>query len=305
LTIKKFFVFSILVHSIVFFGIYFLPADFENKQEEFYAMLISPEEVLKPEIRPHQKKIEPLQEVLPFPEQIKPMPSLQQTRGIAPQTEIPPINTLPPSPPTQETPPIPQVEPLIKHKTPSPEKPVVPGEGKDTGKPLPEGTYPENSIEDKKEKGGIFSKDALRPDHSVREKLFDKDIIGDIAKKDFDKFDEKADTDNSITFDTKEYRYAGYLKKLKERIQGIWVYPPEASARGIYGDLRIRFTIKKNGKLGEIELVRTSGYKMLDDAAMKALKNGEPYWPLPDDWGVESYTIVGHFVYYIYGFYIR
>ena len=58
----------------------------------------------------------------------------------------------------------------------------------------------------------------------------------------------------------------------------------------------------KDGKLGAVELVRTSGYKMLDDAAIKALKDGEPYWPIPEEWGMESYTISGHFIYSIYGY---
>jgi protein TonB len=57
--------------------------------------------------------------------------------------------------------------------------------------------------------------------------------------------------------------------------------------------------------LGAVELIRTSGHKSLDDAAMKALKEGEPYWPLPDEWGMEAYTIEGHFIYSIYGYYIR
>jgi protein TonB len=111
--------------------------------------------------------------------------------------------------------------------------------------------------------------------------------------------------DDAITFDTAEYRFAGYMRKLKEKIESIWEYPADARKKGLYGDLRIRFTIKKDGRLGAIELLRTSGYKSLDDAAMKALKDGEPYWPLPDEWQMESYTISGHFIYTMYGYGIQ
>jgi protein TonB len=52
-------------------------------------------------------------------------------------------------------------------------------------------------------------------------------------------------------------------------------------------------------------LVRTSGYKDLDDAAIKALRDAEPYWPLPDDIREQSLTITGHFIYSLYGQYIR
>lgn len=136
---------------------------------------------------------------------------------------------------------------------------------------------------------------------TFKEKFFDKDVIGKLAQKG----KEEAKTDNGITFDTHEFKYYGYMQRLKEKIEGIWRYPPDAAERGIYGDLYVRFTIKKNGKLGAVELVRTSGHKSLDDAAIKALKDAEPYWPLPDEWGKDGLTITGHFVYSLYGVYIR
>jgi protein TonB len=111
--------------------------------------------------------------------------------------------------------------------------------------------------------------------------------------------------DKTFTFDAKEYRFLIYNRRLKERIESIWHYPPDAAAQGIHGELIIRFTIKKNGHLGAVEIVRTSGYKNLDDAAIEALRDGDPYWPLPAEWDMEGYTIEGHFVYSLYGYYIR
>ncbi len=129
---------------------------------------------------------------------------------------------------------------------------------------------------------------------------FDKEIIGKLAQKEREKT-----PDSSITFSTKEYQYHGYMQRLKEKIEGIWKYPIDAAQKGIYGDLYIRFTIRKDGRLGAVNLIRTSGYKSLDDAALKALRDAEPYWPLPDEWGRDGLTITGHFVYTHYGSYIR
>lgn len=139
------------------------------------------------------------------------------------------------------------------------------------------------------------------PSKSFRERFFDKDVIGKLAQK------SKGNTkpESGITFDIKEFKYYGYMQMLKEKIEGIWRYPSDAAEKGIYGDLYIRFTIKKDGKLGAVELIRTSGHKILDDAAIKALKDAEPYWPLPEEWGRDGFTITGHFVYSIYGTYIR
>jgi len=43
-------------------------------------------------------------------------------------------------------------------------------------------------------------------------------------------------------------------------------------------------------------LLRTSGYRVLDDSVIRALNDANPYWPLPDDWKEDELTIVGHFM---------
>lgn len=278
LTIKKFIVFSVTIHIVIFIGIYFVPEGAKNKPKEFIAGLISPEELSKPAVKP----------LLPLPPaRGKNAPSRQQ------------------------------------RYIPSPDKPVVPGMGRETGKQLPEGVHPApgksekpgEGLDAKARQGQTERDNSLRrsgvpngalndkPGYLDRAKLFDPGVIGDSAGK--EGAGAKKKKNDSITFDTSDYKYVGYMRKLKEKIESIWVYPPEAKARGLYGDLKIRFTIKKDGKLGAVELERTSGYKMLDDAAMKALKDGEPYWPVPEEWGMDSYTILGHFVYTIYGYQLR
>lgn len=269
MSLKKFLVFSVIVHLCALFGIYLIPSPEEKKPADFFARLVSPEELGRPEVILPGKKSTPES----------------------------------PSPPVSEPPKLKRIIPK-KRAIPDDEKPVVPGEGKDTGEPLSEGLTP------RADQGITTGQELTReyiekPGFSEDVEIFDEEVIGDIAKKDTSPSVKEPERDYSMTFDTKQYRYAGYMRKLKQRIESIWVYPPAARTRGIYGDLKIRFTIKKNGELGAVELVRTSGYKMLDDAAMRALKEGEPYWPLPDEWGVDSYTILGHFIYSLYGYYVR
>lgn len=102
-----------------------------------------------------------------------------------------------------------------------------------------------------------------------------------------------------LAIDAKDLIYLRYLEKVKEMIHGVWNYPYEALSRGIYGDLYINFTINKNGTLGSVELIRTSGHTILDNAAMKAIKDAAPYWPLPEGWKEDTLLIKGHFLYLI------
>lgn len=133
--------------------------------------------------------------------------------------------------------------------------------------------------------------------------IFDKDIISKLSKNKTQ--NKEIESSQGLSFSTKEFSDWGYLQRLKEKIERVWQYPPEAAERGIFGDLYIKFIIDKKGKLISIELIRTSGYRMLDDAAIKALKDAQPFWPLPDDWQKDSLTITGHFIYTLRGFYLR
>ncbi len=63
----------------------------------------------------------------------------------------------------------------------------------------------------------------------------------------------------------------------------------------------MKFTILKSGKVADVEVLKSSGYPMLDDAAKKALFDASPFNPLPDSWKKEAFTITGNFVYRLVG----
>jgi protein TonB len=275
LSLKRFFSYSVAIHAIILVAvIFFTPAVKEKRTGgEFFTRLVSPDEFLArvPSIPPV-----PRVRAVPHarPKATTPPPLIEGNKRIFPEKGLSSSPSLPPSAEKGASP----------SQIPSP---ASPGTGIEA-KPGSKGTS---------QQPNMFSP-------SIRERLFDKNIIGDLAKRDIEK-EEKEKKDKTLTFDTSEYKFLIYNRMLKEKIESIWIYPPDEAAHGIYGDLLIRFTIKKNGRLGAVEIIRTSGHKDLDDAAMKALRDGEPYWPLPDEWGMQAYTIEGHFVYTIYGYYIR
>ena len=123
--------------------------------------------------------------------------------------------------------------------------------------------------------------------------LFDREVIEKYASN-------VPRPEKGLTFDTSEFKHRGYMRTLKEKIESIWGYPKDAVRKKMSGDLYIMFTIKKNGKLSDVEILRTSGHWSLDMAAIQALKDAEPFWPLPDDWLEDHLEIKGHFI-YLYG----
>ena len=74
------------------------------------------------------------------------------------------------------------------------------------------------------------------------------------------------------------------LAIIRERIQRALEYPPLARLRESDGDALIRFEIDHTGVAHGIQVVRSSGYPLLDASAVRAVENADPlpwvYGPL-------------------------
>jgi len=105
----------------------------------------------------------------------------------------------------------------------------------------------------------------------------------------------------AIPLDTPDPRYQDYFNQIRERIKSKWIYPYEASSRGIGGELSIEFGIAKSGELQFIERRRSSGVEMLDDYAMRAVQLASPFPPVPDAISKGGLPIHGIFRYQLLG----
>ncbi|MEO5377040.1 MAG: energy transducer TonB [Magnetococcus sp. DMHC-6] len=106
----------------------------------------------------------------------------------------------------------------------------------------------------------------------------------------------------SIDLNTQEVRYAAFLKSVKDRVEQGWSYPTQAKEENLHGSLFIAFTINKEGQLEKIELIRSSGSPILDQAALAAVKNAAPFPPLPNSWNLDRVRIKTTFEYIMRGF---
>jgi protein TonB len=81
-----------------------------------------------------------------------------------------------------------------------------------------------------------------------------------------------------------EYRFAQYEEDWRQKIERIGThnYPPEARGR-VYGNLRMTVTLRPDGSVESMELDRSSGLKVLDEAAFKIVRMAAPFSPFPSD----------------------
>lgn len=111
--------------------------------------------------------------------------------------------------------------------------------------------------------------------------------------------------DESVTLDTDEFKLISYNRWLKIKVESVLKYPELAAVSGIQGTLYIRFDILKDGSLGTFEVLKSSGYRILDAEAERAIRASAPFQPLPDDWDMERYSIRAAVLFYLSEAYVR
>ena len=84
---------------------------------------------------------------------------------------------------------------------------------------------------------------------------------------------------------TQEYKYAAYMDAWRAKVErvGNLNYPEQAKRQGIAGSLVLDVAIKPDGSLQGVQVLRPSGQKVLDDAAVRIVELAAPYAPLPPD----------------------
>ncbi len=82
-----------------------------------------------------------------------------------------------------------------------------------------------------------------------------------------------------------EYRFAQYVDSWRQKIEriGNLNYPEEAKSRRLYGSLQLTVAIKANGEVETVEVNRSSGHKVLDQAAIRIVRLASPFARFPDN----------------------
>jgi len=80
-----------------------------------------------------------------------------------------------------------------------------------------------------------------------------------------------------------EYRFAQYVDNWRIKIEriGNLNYPEEAKARKLYGSLQLTVAIKADGEVESVEINRSSGHKVLDQAAVRIVRLAAPFDRFP------------------------
>ena len=79
-----------------------------------------------------------------------------------------------------------------------------------------------------------------------------------------------------------EAAYMHYFEKRIEQVGNV-NYPKEARTRRIYGHVQLVVALLANGNIKHIEVSKTSGSRLLDQAAVRSVQLASPYEPFPPE----------------------
>lgn len=111
-------------------------------------------------------------------------------------------------------------------------------------------------------------------DKSVVKKI--KSETKEILKKEESGNNENKSGANSL-YDEPDSEMLVIYDYIKRKIQENKKYPPQAKKEHIEGVVELQFAIDKNGFLKNVNIINSSGYKILDDEAISTINRSAPY----------------------------
>ncbi len=88
-----------------------------------------------------------------------------------------------------------------------------------------------------------------------------------------------------LTASTREYAFAAYMRHWSDRVErvGNLNYPEEARRRGLHGNVLLTVVLNLDGSIKSIEVIQSSGEKVLDAAAERIVRLSAPFPPAPQE----------------------
>ncbi|MCP4289546.1 MAG: energy transducer TonB [Gammaproteobacteria bacterium] len=250
---------AIVLHAMVILGVGF---NFEKTKKQQ-----SPERTL--EIMVVRNPSEPKK-----PEQADFLAQTSQQGGGSEKTKV--------KPSTQANPPAPRKAPQVSPRLqPSPARavPAAPKTREVLSRPTPA------------KKKALIAK-RKKPITVTRKKVTAAQLLASTSRE-IDRLTAELDRKNrarakwqrhkKLTASTREYKYASYLDAWVKKVEriGNLNYPDEARRRKLFGNLILHVALLSDGSVKEINVKKSSGHKLLDDAAVRIVRLSAPFAAFP------------------------
>ncbi len=106
---------------------------------------------------------------------------------------------------------------------------------------------------------------------------------------------------DTVWMDSQQDLLYSFMRRFRTNIYNVWNYPSYAAERNQQGTCLLRITIDRRGNVSNVQLLESSGHRVLDDEAITAVRQGATYGPLPRAYPHEDLKIMAFFDYRLSG----
>ncbi len=113
------------------------------------------------------------------------------------------------------------------------------------------------------------------------------------------KYRAEVEEGDTVWLDTEKDILISFFQRFRRNVYMVWNYPDMARELRQEGTCLLKVSITREGEVRDVELKETSGYRLLDDAAIRAIRKGASYGPLPKAYPKDELNIMVFFKYEI------
>lgn len=119
------------------------------------------------------------------------------------------------------------------------------------------------------------------------------------------KLREEVDRGEGVWLDTEQDLLVSFFKRFRDGIYLVWNYPERSIALNQQGVCLLSITINRAGLVEDVSVVKSSGYPLLDQAAVDAVNKASSFYGyLPESYPNPTLTIFAFFHYTLGGRYL-
>jgi protein TonB len=94
-----------------------------------------------------------------------------------------------------------------------------------------------------------------------------------------------------------DIQFGSFLRRFETAVYGVWRYPSEAVRLGIEGTTPVKITFNRKGEVEKVEILESSGSRILDDEVKRTLSRIGPVGSLPKNYDKDKFHLIAFFHY--------
>jgi protein TonB len=119
-------------------------------------------------------------------------------------------------------------------------------------------------------------------------------MLEDSYRRKFEKDIAEGDTK---FLNTDDIQFGSFLRRFENSVYGVWRYPQEAAQKGIEGITPVKITFNRRGEIVHVQLLESSGARILDEEVFRTLKMLGPVGGFPKGYDKDEFNLIAFFQY--------